>query len=93
MLRDVPALGDSGMAIFKVCAIKDLALQSFGPPVVVPAVGGLVREFGDRCRKGDTTEGQHPEDFELWQLAEFDDARGEFFATGATLLARGADYK
>lgn len=88
------------MSKLAVVSIKDSAVQSFMSPMFAPAVGGIVRQFGDEVKKASTPErpnnlNEHPEDFELVWLAEFDDETGEFSKPegGMRVLARGLDYK
>lgn len=80
-----------------VCASQDRAAGLFGQPFMVPAIGAAVRSFTDEVNR--SAEGNvlfaHPEDFELWLLAEFDDATGIYAVPdgGARVLARGKDVK
>jgi len=63
-----------------VCAIRDIKTDTFGPPMTVPHAAIALRAFKDACNgKGnDRTLADHPEDFELYQLAHYDDSCGEF---------------
>lgn len=85
------------MAVRSVLAVKDLASRLFGQPVFVPAVGAGLRSFIDEVNRADAENPmyQHPEDFELWELASFDDEAGGFAApaAGARVIARGVDVK
>lgn len=63
-----------------VCSIKDRAADAFGRPFYVPAVGVAIRSFQDEVNRSDAESQiyQHPEDFDLFELGEFDDATGLF---------------
>lgn len=63
-----------------VCSIKDRAADAFGRPFYVPAVGVAIRSFQDEVNRAadDSQIYQHPEDFDLFELGEFDDATGLF---------------
>lgn len=74
-----------------VLAVKDLALGSFLPPFTVPAVGVAVRQFGDEVKSSDSPLSKHPEDYELWRLAMFDEDKGSFHES-VERVARGVDY-
>lgn len=80
-----------------VCSIFDNGIQSFGSPVFVPHTGAATRSFADEVRRPsqpgqDNQLFNHPEDFDLYQLGEFDDQTGEFRSLDRpNLLLRGKD--
>lgn len=80
------------MAIKIVVAARDSAILTFSSPVVVPARGAAVRSFTDAVNSGDVQSdvANHPDDFELWQLATFDDMTG-LFENCLEVLVRGKD--
>lgn len=63
-----------------VCTIKDRAADAFGRPFYVPAVGVAIRSFQDEVNRpsDDSQIHQHPDDFDLFELGEFDDGTGKF---------------
>lgn len=63
-----------------VCTIKDRAADAFGRPFYVPAVGVAIRSFQDEVNRAsdDSQIYQHPDDFDLFELGEFDDNSGTF---------------
>lgn len=63
-----------------VVSVYDRAAGAYGRPIFVPSVGAALRSFQDEVNRKaeDNTMYQHPEDFELFQLAEFDDVEGRF---------------
>lgn len=75
-----------------VCAVFDHAVQAFGQPFFVRARGEAVRGFTDEVnRKVDgNTLAAHPEDYDLTQIAVFDDESGEF-EKAQEVLIRGKD--
>lgn len=79
--------------IRKVCAVFDSAVQTFGQPFFVPAVGAATRSFSDEVNRkaADNALAAHPEDYTLYELGEFDDVTGEFHSEGKRVLARGKD--
>ena len=80
----------------KVVAIYDRAADAYGVPNFVAAIGSAVRGFGDEVNRvaGDNALYQHPEDFDLYELGEYDDqlARFELLAD-RRLIARAQDLK
>lgn len=79
-----------------VVSVRDSAMQAFGRPLFVPSVGVAVRSFADEVnRKSDDNQmNKHPEDFELYALADFDEVTGVFSppADGVRCLARGKEF-
>jgi hypothetical protein len=63
---------------FVVVSIKDRAADAFGRPAFVPSVGVAIRSFTDEVNR-DHSENQmysHPDDFDLFELASYDDSTG-----------------
>lgn len=83
---------------YKVVCIRDRAADVFGQPVFVSNVGGAIRSFGDEIRRPSSVERpnsmyDHPEDFDLFYLGEYDDESGTFFCERPSQIAVGKDYK
>lgn len=77
-----------------VCAVFDSATQAYGRPIFVNAPGQAMRSFADEVNNPskETDLAKHPSDFDLYQLATFDDAVGRFTAQqDPVLLVRGKD--
>lgn len=76
---------------YKIVAIRDRAADAYSVPSFVVAVGGAIRSFGDEVNKKDTPLGQHPDDYDLFELGEFDDSDGMFYANSPRQIAVGKD--
>lgn len=63
--------------IFRVFSIFDSKAVAFLPPFFLPESGQAVRAFSDSCKDKAHAFGQHPEDYTLFQIGEFDDGTGE----------------
>ena len=78
-----------------VCAVFDSAVQAFGQPFFVPALGAALRSFSDEVNRkaSDNALSQHPEDYTLHALGQFDDETGEFTCSDDSrrVLSRGKD--
>jgi hypothetical protein len=63
-----------------VVSIKDRAADAYGRPFYVPSVGVAIRSFQDEVNRqsDDNQMYQHPDDFDLFHLGEFDDNTGLF---------------
>lgn len=67
------------MPIMKVFSVRDRAADVFGRPFFVPTTGQAVRAFTDTINsKEDSEMVRHPDDFDLYHLADFDDETGQF---------------
>lgn len=66
----------------KVIAIFDHATKSFSVPEATPHIGAAMRSFTDHANNKENAIGRHPDDYELFELGEFDTNTG-LFATGA----------
>lgn len=81
------------------CSVYDTASMTFGQPFFAPAIGAALRGFSDEVNRSAPAEQNplfhHPEDFQLWLLAWYDDSSGEFQPdeSGKRMLARGQDVK
>lgn len=79
---------------------RDIVANVYGPPVMVHHIGQAIRTFGDECRRKEPGNvlAQHPEDFELWHIGEFDDNTGSIDTYNPEderrkQLAVGANYR
>lgn len=66
----------------RVFALFDVKAEVFGNPMFVPNQAVMVRELTDEVRRMPVSEGnnlaKHPEDFQLFDLGEFDEVAGTF---------------
>lgn len=63
-----------------LCTVKDRAADAYGRPMFVPSVGVAIRSFSDEVNRDDPENqlNRHPDDFDLYELGEFDDNTGLF---------------
>lgn len=64
--------------IKSVLSVHDSAAQVYGQPFYVPAVAAGIRSLKDEVNRQDKENQlyQHPEDFSLYHVADFDDSTG-----------------
>lgn len=77
-----------------VCAVRDGATGLFGQPFFVVSRGQGIRAFSDEVQRkpAETDLAKHPEDFELFAIAEYDESTGRFGGIGdPEPLIRGKD--
>lgn len=81
------------MAILKIVSVRDSAMNAFGRPIFVPSLGVAIRSFTDEVnRKDDNNQmNVHPDDFELFEIGEFEEADGLLVACPPRSLARAKD--
>lgn len=78
----------------KVCAVRDRAIDSFGPPIVVRALGEAIRSFMDECSRDGSPMAAHPEDYDMYHIGDYDDSTGLLIAcTPVKMIAIGKDVK
>lgn len=77
-----------------LCSVKDTAVQVFNRPMTVRARGEVVRSVGQEVNRAadDNQLYTHSEDFELYQLAVFDDQTGQV-TPAFELILRCKDMK
>lgn len=81
---------------YKICAVYDRVAQIFGVPNFTNSKGSTIRAFADMVNKAEENNQfyQHPDDYDLYYLGEFDDASAVFtMEDHPELLARGAHVK
>lgn len=66
--------------IYKIVAVHDRAAAAYGRPIFALAIGQAIRSFQDEIRRvaPDNEMNRHPEDYDLYELGEFDDNTGQF---------------
>lgn len=79
---------------YKIIAVRDRAADVFSQPQFVLNTGAAIRSFGDQIKNkaADNPLNQHPDDFDLYALGEFDDETAEFSTTRPSQIAVGKDY-
>jgi len=66
------------MAISKVFAVYDSKAGAYMNPFNMPTIGMAIRGFCEVVEDKSTSIGKHPEDFSLFELGVFDDAKGSY---------------
>lgn len=59
-------------------AVFDKKTSFYHPPMAFRSIADAIREFETLKKDDKTRYGQHPEDYELYKLGEFNDDNGEF---------------
>ena len=50
---------------YKIVSVRDRAVDTFGQPIFVAAIGQAVRSFGDEVKNPQSPFNKHPEDYDL----------------------------
>lgn len=75
-----------------ILAVRDSAMDAFMNPFAAPAVGLASRSFSDEVNKSDSPMYGHPEDYDLFELGEFDQQSGRLTSLEAPRqVVRGRD--
>lgn len=72
-------------------ALYDRATEAYAPIMTVHTRGEAIRSFKNECNNPQSPINQHPSDYELWQLGEYDDQTGMIVSTHER-IARAEDY-
>lgn len=77
--------------IHKIFAIHDEKAGCYLPPFVLHAIGMATRAFSDACNDLNHQFGQHPADYTLFQIGDYDDEHAHLTQDTSSwvLLARG----
>lgn len=81
------------MNITKLYTIRDAKADYYIPPFAQRNNGEAIRAFQDTCSKPGTTIHDHPEDFFLFLIGEFDQELGVIKPLAPVNLACGLDFK
>jgi len=80
--------------IHSIFSIHDAKASAFLPPFILPRVEMAQRVFSDCVNSEDHQFGQHPEDYTLFHMGNFDDETGEIHPkTTPTSLGLGLEYR
>lgn len=60
----------------EIVAIRDRAVNAYGQPIFVPAIGAAMRSFMDEINNDQSSIYKHPEDYDLYHLGTYDDSNG-----------------
>lgn len=80
---------------YKMVCIRDRAADCFGVPNFVVSIGAAIRSFGDEVNRADEKNPlyNHADDFDLYELGEYDDEAADFSLPGPRQIAIGKDLK
>lgn len=77
--------------ITQVCCVFDDKANAFGTPFFTQSLGQAERSFIDEVNRVDDKNimYQHPDDFRLFHLGQYDDSTGEFDTSIPRLIVSG----
>lgn len=79
--------------IQKVFGVYDSKAEAYLQPWFAITAGAAIRAFSDAVNEGKSPLCKHPEDYILYELADFDDATGDFVRDGnVKMLGVGSSY-
>lgn len=74
-----------------IVAIYDRTTEAFTPPMAVRTRAEAVRSLRQEMSQKESQIAQHPTDFELWQVGEWNEETGELTGN-KDLIARAEDH-
>lgn len=75
----------------KICAVRDRAVDAYGQPIFVNALGQAVRSFQDEIRRKDSEMGAHADDYDLYHIGDYDDSTGTVSGVTPVMIAIGKE--
>lgn len=78
-----------------IVAVKDNKASVYSQPMYFPTTGMAIRSFQDALADNTNAMAKHPDDYDLYQLGEWDDLSGVFIneKNGPKVIAQGANHK
>jgi hypothetical protein len=77
-----------------VFSVFDSKAEVYGTPIFFPTKGLATRAFEDQCNKPDSPICQHPGDYTLFCIGEFDPDTGSLIPLGSpSSLGTGVEYQ
>lgn len=70
-----------------IVSVFDKKTSLYHNPVTVRSIGDAIRDFETLKKNPDNRYGQHPEDYELYKIGEFNDDNGEIVTSKPMHLA------
>ena len=82
--------------MFKAFAVLDVKASAYGMPMFMSTRGLALRGFADACADSRSMLAQHPEDYQLFEIGEYDQNNGrlnsleqpELVATASQVVAQ-----
>lgn len=65
------------MSKLKIFGVKDTMAEAYMNPFYARSTGEAIRSFADETNKPDSPFNRHPNDYNLFELGEFDQVTGE----------------
>lgn len=80
------------MTIHSAVSVYDVATETFARPFYVTHTAQAVRSFTDEVNREDSEISRHPQDYELWEMGNFDDQTGAM-NSNPVRICRAIDLK
>lgn len=79
----------------KILAVRDRATDQYGTPMFLISTGQGIRSFTDEINKPneDNLLNKHPEDYDLYEIGEYDTDTADFETSTPRQVAIGKDLK
>ncbi len=78
--------------IVKLYAVHDTLAGLYLPPTVADTDAVITRDFGDAVRKGGTPISEHPEDYTLECIGEYDRETGVIVGSSPRVICHACDF-
>lgn len=75
----------------KILAVRDRAINAFGTPIFTRTVSAGIRAFAEEAQRKESEICKHPEDYDLYELGEYNDDTGAITPCAPRMVAIGKD--
>lgn len=75
----------------KICSVRDRAIDAFGQPFTVHTIGEAIRVFSDEVNRRESPMFSHPDDYDLYVIATFDDVDGSVVGEKPHMVSTGKE--
>lgn len=75
-----------------ICCVRDIAADVYANPFASQNAQTALRDFGHACRDENSQLCKNPEDFQLFQVAIFDDSIGVITGHEPKLIANATQF-
>ena len=78
--------------MYIVLATYDKKTETFSGPFITKKIAAAMRDFSDECKNEKSYLAQHPEDYSLWRIGEYDEEHGTMKETEKEKIAEAKNF-
>lgn len=79
--------------MMKIITVRDKAVEAYGTPFFTKTIGQAIRSFRDELARDESPMGQHPEDYDLYFIGDYEEESGAITAMKPLVIAKGTESR